>query len=227
MVDDRPADSTTFSTDPIPGGLTTESTVLIASAGDPSQYAVALRLLCEHVDADDAALLVTTTESVDRTIETYDRLCSDPDRPSFGFVDTVSERQSVTALYEETPVVFTPSPADLERLVVALSDLSADTPPSEGSRHLVVRSLTPLLESEPTAHVGTVLDRIAGLRSETGLCLLGIDYTAHDEETMAAMTARVDGVLWVTHTSSKHLEFEYRPTPGRHARSVTGGDIGD
>lgn len=151
MVDDRPADSTTFSTDPIPGGLTTGSTVLIASAGDPSQYAVALRLLCEHVDADDAALLVTTTESVDRTIETYDRLCSDPDRPSFGFVDTVSERQSVTALYEETPVVFTPSPADLERLVVALSDLSADTPPSEGSRHLVVRSLTPLLESADCA----------------------------------------------------------------------------
>lgn len=223
---DLSVDPTELSVDRLPGGLGAGSTVLVASARDPSQYAVDLRLLCEYGRAADTALIVTTIESADRTVETYDRLCPASERPSLGLVDTTSG-QSLSALYEEIPVVHTPSPGDLERLVVALSDLSTGRSPSDGSRHLLVRSLTPMLTTEPTANVGAMLDRITGLRSENGLCVLGIDYTAHDEETMAAITDRVDGVLWVTHTESHRLEFEYRPSAGRHARSVVEEDPGD
>lgn len=211
ITDSEPVD---MEIDAFPDGLTAGSTVLVASAADPTGYAVGLRALCHYGTVDDAAVVVTTTESADRTAETYDRLCSATERPSLGIVDTVSKQLSMSTLYCDPPVVYTPSPGDLERLVMALSEISGNSPPTSGNRHLVVRSLTPMVESTSVSRVCTVLDRITGLRSGAGLALLGLEYTAHDEETMAAVTRRVDGVLWVTR-SADHLEFEYRPSRAR------------
>lgn len=211
----------------LPDSLSGGSTVPVANAVDPAQVAISLRILCARGTAADTAFVVTTTDSAEQTIETYGQLGTETTRPSLRIVDTASVQQSVSALYGEPPVVFTPSPGDLERLVLALSDLSEHSTPSSGARHLVVRSLTPILESAPTARVCTVLERITGLRSETGLCLLGLDYTTHDEETMAAVGNCVDGVLWVTRPSRDRLTFEYRPSNGRYSRSVIGGGTDD
>lgn len=201
--------------DSLPDGLRGGSTVLVASAGDPSTDAVCLRICSHYGTGSDTVFVVTTTESADRTIETYAGLEEATEQPSLRIVDTTSKQQSVSALYGETPVVFTPSPGDLERLVVALSELSDSTSPSNGARHLILRSLTPVLEAASTTHVCTVLERITGLRSETGLCLIGVEYTAHDEETMTAVVNHVDGILWVTRPSPNRLAFEYQPTRGR------------
>lgn len=223
---DSAVDVDALRTDPLPEDLGGGSTVLVASAGDPSRYAVSLRILCAQGSAEDTALVVTTTESADRTIAVYDSLDAETGRPSLGIVDTTSEQQSISALYGETPVVFTPSPGDLERLVLALSELSGDTA-TGGTRHLVIRSLTPILAASSVTRVSTVLERIIGLRSETGLCLVGLDYTAHDAETMTALAGIVDGVLRVAQPSLNRLAFDYRPTGGRHSRSVVSGDTED
>lgn len=203
--------------DGLPQQLATGATVLVASTGDPSADAVSLAILSERGDSSDSALVVTTTDSVDRTIETYEHLGSNDQKPALGVVDTASKQQSVSALYDETPVVYTSGPEDVERLIVALSELSGERPPADGDRHLIVRSLTPLLESTSTSLVCAALERITGLRSEEGLCLLGFDYTAHADETMAAVTEHVDGVLWVTGPTEDGLEFDYRPTRTRYS----------
>lgn len=206
--------------DPLPDSLTSGATVLVATAGDPSQDAVCLRVLRAQGSQADRAFIVTSTESADRTVERYRSVDRTAGCPPISIVDTVSKQQSVPALYEETQVVFTPSPGDLERLVIALTDLADRAPPTSGAHHLVIRSLTPILESSSPTHVGAVLDRITGLRSESGLCLIGIDYTAHDEETMTAIGDLVDGVLWVTQPSPDRLTFDYQSTRGRHSRFV-------
>lgn len=224
---DAPSGPEALQSDGFPDGLSAGSAVLVASAGDPSQTAICLHTICRYGDADDTALIVTTTESADRTIESSERVCTEPDRPSLGIVDTTSEQQSVTALYGEPPVVFTPGPADLERLVMALSDLSRNAAPSRGDRHLAVRSLTPVLQATSTKRGSSILGRITGLRSEMGLCLLGLDYTAHDEETMRAMADHADGVLWVTQPSSNQFDLEYRAARGRSVRPPMGGDTDD
>lgn len=224
---DTPVNGEALQVAPFPDSLGGGSTVLAARASDPSQVAVSLRVLTSQGTAEDTALVVTTTESVDQTIKVYTGLKTKAERPSLGIVDTMSEQQSVSALYGDTPVVFTPSPGDLERLVLALSDLSGTITPTSGARHLVIRSLTPILEASSPGRVSTVLERITGLRSETGLGLLGIDYTAHDEATMETMADLVDGVLWVTQPSPDRLAFEYQRTRGRNSRSIPGGDIRD
>lgn len=202
--------------DDLPARVEGGSTVLVAAAGDPARYGVPLEILRQRGRAADLALVVTTTERGAATLDGYDPLDGDRAGPALAIVDTVSEGQSVSAVYDETPVVFTPSPGDLERLVIALSDVSRGAPPSSGDRHLVVQSLTPLLAAAPTERVRAVLERIRGLRTGDGLCLLGIDYTAHDEATMRRVAEGADGVLWVTQPSPDRLAFRYEPSGGRY-----------
>lgn len=214
-------DLSTFEFPAFPDGIQSRPTVLIAAPFDPTPYAIDLRALCRYGHAGEPALVVTTTASADVSIEAYETVCSDSDRPSLGIVDTISARQSMSDPYRRTPVVYTPAPGDLERTVLALSELTDGRSQSIGTRHLVVRSLTPMIEATSSAQVCAILDRISGLRVGSGRCLLGIAYTAHDEETMSALAERVDGILWVTEGSENQLTFEFRTTSGRYTRSLS------
>lgn len=218
---ESPLDHDSVQIDPFPDGLSAGSTVLVAGTVDPATYAIGLRALCRFGKRDDTALVVTTTESADQTVERYDTVCENTERPAIGLVDTTSE-QSVSALYGEQPVVYVPAPNDLERIVIGLSDLTSARPPSSGTRHLLVRSLTPLLEMSSVDAVCTILERISGLRMGSGLTLLGIDYTVHGDETMAALSEHVDGILWTTERSGA-LEFEFSRIGGRRYRTVRDG----
>lgn len=206
--------------DTFPDDLSRGGSVLIASAGDPTRYAIGLNALCEYGDGDDTAFIVTTTRSADTTLETYEQVCPEKERPRLRLVDTTDRQPSVPSIYGEAATIFIPSPGDLERLVIALSDLSEATPPSDGARHLLIRSLTPILKETPVERVQTVLDRVTGLRANNGLCLLGIDYTAHDEPTIRSLAEQVDGILWVTESGDGTLEFDYLQTKGRRHRGL-------
>ncbi|WP_436924086.1 DUF7504 family protein [Halosimplex amylolyticum] len=199
----------------LPQGLSTKSTVLVAGSTDPSRHAVGFQVISRLGDADDTVLAVTTTESADETVEAAESTYPDGDRPPLGVVDTASKQQSLAAPAGEVPVVYTPAPGDLERLVVGLTELSAGGPPATGARHLLVRSLTPVLATVPTDQVCSVLRQISGIRTDSGVTLVGVDYTAHDEATMAALAERVDGVLWVASGPDGALDLEYQPVRGR------------
>lgn len=195
----------------VPDQLGEGATILLASSGDPAREGIGFRLLREFGDSEDTALVVTTSEGSEQAVETYQGLGPSTNGPSLRLVDTVSEQQSIAAVYDETPVIFTPAQGDLERLVMALSELTDPDPPTDGARHLLVRSLTPILDASSPSQVQSVLERITGLRSDGGLCILAIDYTSHDEATLKGLSGLVDGILWVTQSASGDVSFEYRP----------------
>lgn len=199
----------------LPEAIADGATVLIAGTIDPTEYALCLRTLCHYSDADDNALVVTTTEGARQTIDQYRQVCPQTDPPNLRLVDMASQ-QYISAVYEDIPTVSIPSPGDLERLMLALSDITAANSESVGRRHLVVRSLTPILDTTPVSRVTTVLERISGIRTATGLGIFGLDYTAHDEATMEELTSCVDGVIWVTKHPDGRLEFELRSTRAHH-----------
>lgn len=208
-----------------PEAIDAGATVLLAGNVDPSTYALGLRALYQCSQADDTAVVVTTTESAEQTLDTYSSVCPTDDRPRIGIVDTTSEQQYVSAVYDASPVVFTPS--DLERIVMALAEITGNQAPTNGTRHLVVRSLTPLLRDSPTNAVCNVMERISGLRAESGLGLFGLDYTQHDEATMSKLAERVEYILWVSHGHESGLEFELQ-TAGASVRGhATGSRPGD
>lgn len=202
--------------DAFPETLTGGRTLLVACPGPPRHYALGLQALASNADSGDTGLIVTTTQSATQTMDTFDALAGNEPHPTLKFVDTSSPDQSLNAVYDETPVIFTTSPGDLERLTIALSDLTDANPSQHGDQHLIVRSLTPILETTPTERVETVLDRITGLRTSNGLCLLGIDYTAHDEDTLQTLARHTDGILWLSEAADGNLEIDYQPSTGRY-----------
>ncbi|MFC3959251.1 DUF7504 family protein [Halovivax cerinus] len=206
---DPSVDDCTPSLPEFPDAVGTGATILVAGTVDPSTCALGLRALCQYGRTDESAFVVTTTESADRTSTVYDRLCPSGG-PSIGLVDTTSESQYLASLYGGTPTVFTPSSADLERIVIGLSELSESMSPNPDSRHLIVRSLTPILDHSSTGRVSDVLQRIAGLRTGSGIGFYGLTYTEHDEETIAALAQHVDGILWVTGGVDTPLTFDYQ-----------------
>lgn len=199
----------------LPGTVTDGATVLVVGALDPSEHALSLRMLARYGGSADTALVVTTIASADETIGTWNQVSAGGDRPSIGIVDTTSEEQSVAATYGGVPTLFTPTSGDLERIVMALSELSGVSPPTNGSRDLVFRSLTPILQEAPTERVCRVLERIGGLRTGRGLGLFGLDVTAHDRETLTALADVVDGVVWVDRTEDGRFETAFTPKRGR------------
>lgn len=214
----------------LPAALGGGMTVLVAGTVDPARHAVGLRALRRYGGDGDSAVVVTTTQGADATSDAYAAVGPDDSGPSLALVDATAGQQYVTARYDETPTASVPAPGDLERLVVALSELTATGPPSGGTRHLVVRSLTPVLRRAPTDRVCAVLDRILGLRAGDGIGVLGLDYTAHDEGTMAKLAGRVDGVLWVERRPDDRLALEFDPTRSRgrgRGRPSARGSEGD
>lgn len=201
--------------DPSMLGLPPDSTILITSPGSPARHGIGLRTLCQNGRSDDTALVVTTLTGSDEILHAYDGLCNEASRPSLRLVDTTADYPSGRRSYKERPVVFVPGAGDIERIVVALSDLTDARSKAGSTRHLVVDSLTPVLQTAPTGSVCRMIERVAGIRAGGGYCLFGLDYTAHSAETMAAVTDHVDGILWVTQ-SDETIALEYRPARGRH-----------
>lgn len=190
--------------------ISAPTTVLVAGTVDPTEYAISLRLLSQMASPDDTGIVVTTTEGRDAVVA-YTRDV-DTNMPSLAVVDTVSEEQYLTAPYEEIPTVYMPSADDLERVVIGLTDLTGTAISPTGSRHFVIRSLTPMVEGATSERVCRVLERVRGLRVGDGLGIFGIDFTAHNDQTMAELTSAVDRLLWVSEDTDGQLQFELRKT---------------
>lgn len=188
--------------------ISAPTTTLVAGTVDPTKYALSLRLLSHTGSAEDTAIIVTTTEGREEVVVHVRNTETEGELPSLAVVDTVSEDQYLTAPYAAVPTVYMPSAGDLERVVVGLSDLTGTVVPSTGTRHFVIRSLTPMIEGATTERVRRLLERIKGLRTGDGLGIFGIDFTAHDEETINELTGAVDRLLWVSEGSDGGLQFE-------------------
>jgi hypothetical protein len=132
----------------------------------------------------------------------------DPSVGSPDVVDALSSDLSVAALCTDAPTVYVPSPTDIERLAVVIDELTADSPPAGGRRHLVVRSLTPILETVAPETVARSIDCSTDACPPTGLCL-GYRYTAHGDAALDSLVPHVDGILWVERSTSGEITFEF------------------
>lgn len=196
--------------------ISAPTTILVAGTVDPIEYALGLHLLSHAGSSDDTAIVVSTTESRDAVIGHTHDTTSTAGMPSLAMVDTVSKDQYLTAPYEDVPTVYMPSAEDLERVVLGLADLTGIVVPSTGTRHFVVRSLTPMIDGAITERVCRVLERLKGLRVGDGLGIFGIDFTAHDDQTMTELTSVVDCLLWVSEDTDRRLQLEFRKMSRGH-----------
>ncbi|MDH5020314.1 DUF7504 family protein [Halobacterium rubrum] len=195
-----------------PDVFETGVTVLVLTDGAPTEYCVTLDALATFGTGSDTAVIITTATSPTRAVKSFAGRAAVSERPALKLIDTTGDRPAYGAPYDEVPVRSTTGPRDLERLLVALADHTDTAPSSPGRRHLIVRSLSPLLDANPPTRLSAVLDDFRAHRSSDGLCLFGLDYTNHDTDTIATLSEHVDGVLRVQESGADKPVFDYQST---------------
>ncbi|USZ72498.1 hypothetical protein NGM15_04055 [Natronosalvus halobius] len=76
--------------------------------------------------------------------------------------------------------------------------------------HFGIRSLTPLLADEGLERTISVLEHLIEGRTDSGLVVLGLEYTKHDEATLSALREIVDGIVWIEERTDGSISAEYR-----------------
>lgn len=193
----------------VPGTVPDGSTLLVAKPAPLEEYALTPRLVDRYANPDEGRLVVTTTVDADRTIRNH-RAISAEASDRLGIVDA-SDRRQPSSPFQQYPTVSLPHPGELTRIVLALWELNATMSSTCNRTHVVVRSLTPILEEEPIERVARVIDQLADRkREDDGLLVVSVEYTAHDEATMSYLRELVDAVVWAEVAADGPLELEYR-----------------
>nr|WP_126663559.1 hypothetical protein [Haloterrigena salifodinae] len=126
-------------------------------------------------------------------------------------IDTTAD-EHLEALYQENPIISIPRSGDLTQVTLALWDLEESFSKTHPT-HVVLRSLTPILNDSSIEGVRNVLENvIEHQRSRSCLTIFSVEYTEHSEPTMAAPESLVDGVVWVEQTSNDELQLDYHRT---------------
>lgn len=195
----------------LPETVAPGSVVLVEGPVAPAEDGLCLQVLNRYAAPGDVGIVVTTEAGAEATIADHASIAGEEPTAPIGIVDTVSRGQNITAFHQEVPTVFTPGPADLARAAVAVDNLDAQLALG-GASHLVVRSITPFFEGDDSSTIVPRIERTFGTWSAEGLAVLGVDFTAVDESTFAALRELVDAVVRVAVTASGDHRLEYRGT---------------
>lgn len=200
----------------IPDTISDDSTICIAKPAPLTEYALPLRITDRYAADNDCRIIVTSSVSAEETIRQQESLTRAA-ASRIGVVDTTAD-EYLESLYREHPTISIPRPGELSQLAIAVWDLHEALSTSCSKTHVILRSLTPILDTEPLERVTNVLEQlISQQRSRSGLTVFSIEYTEHDETTMAALEDLADGIIWVEQTGDRNLRFDYRRVrPRRH-----------
>lgn len=184
-------------------------TLLVAESGDLRHHDVDLRLLATRSDSSEGTAFLKTKSTSKELLEADKSLETEDSSDILGVVDAVSNDQNLPASFRETPVSYVAGPHELTRLSVALKNITDSSAREDRRQHLVVESLTPLLEtSDPE-----VVRRFVGRTTQNsalvdGFSILTVDFTTHGERTVRMLRDLVDFVLWVEELSDGSLTFD-------------------
>ncbi|MFC7216168.1 hypothetical protein ACFQO4_19070 [Saliphagus sp. GCM10025334] len=192
----------------LPNSLTEDSVILVAKPAPLDEYAVSLRILDRFTSPAERRIIVTTAVSAERTIQQQIFLAS-PESGRFGVVDATPQNHP-SSPFQKYPVVSLPHSVELTRLVLALWELEASMASDSQKTHFGIRSLTPLLADDGLERTISVLKHLIEGRTDSGLVVLGFEYTKHDEDTLSALKEIVDGIVWIEEQTVGSISAEHR-----------------
>lgn len=192
----------------LPETVAPGSVVLVTGPGAPADDGRCLRVLHRYAAAGDAAVVVTTEAGAEATIADDATVAGEAPAATLGVVDTVTHGQNITAFHRAVPTIYTPGPADLARVAVAVDNLDAQLA-SPGVSHLVVRSVTSFFAGDDPDTLVPRIGRLFGAWPDAGIAVLGVDVTAVDEPTVAALQDVADVGVRVAVTPSGDRRLEH------------------
>lgn len=192
-----------------PDKIPDDSAICIAKPAPLVEYAIPLHVTNRYTDRDDCRIIVTSSVSAEETIRQQQAIT--PSASSrLGVVDATAD-EYLASLYQKNPTISLPRPGELSQLALSVWELHEALSMSCSKTHVILRSLTPILEEEPLERVTNVLERLMEQqRSNSSLTVFSIEYTEHDEATMAVLEELVNGIFWIEQTGQQGLRLDYQ-----------------
>ncbi len=172
--------------------------VLIAGPPLTGKRRIAFDILASGANRGDGSIVVTTKDSADKVLESFDDHVGDGVDPDVGVVDCVTKQRGIGTIDDDPRIKYASSPVDMTGIGIKLSEFLQEFYEARGltENRVLLHSVSTLLMYSDLQTVFRFLHVFTGrIQSADAMGVYVIDSTAHDDQTMNTLKQLFDGVL--------------------------------
>ncbi|WP_222919485.1 recombinase RecA [Natrinema sp. SYSU A 869] len=186
--------------------------VLVAGPPLTGKRRIAFDILGSGANRGDGSIVVTTKDSADKVLESFDDHVDDGVEPDIGVVDCVTKQRGIGTIDDDPRIKYASSPVDMTGIGIKLSEFLKEFYETRGltENRVLLHSVSTLLMYSDLQTVFRFLHVFTGrIQSADALGVYVIDSTAHDDQTMNTLKQLFDAVVELEETADDE-EFEIR-----------------
>ncbi|MFC6765964.1 RAD55 family ATPase [Natrinema soli] len=172
--------------------------VLVAGPPLTGKRRIAFDILANGANRGDGSIIVTTKDSADKVIESFDDRVDEGVEPDIGVVDCVTKQRGIGTIDDDPRIKYASSPVDMTGIGIKLSEFLQEFYETRGvtENRVLLHSVSTLLMYSDLQTVFRFLHVFTGrIQSADALGVYVIDSTAHDDQTMNTLKQLFDAVI--------------------------------
>jgi len=172
--------------------------VLVAGPPLTGKRQIAFDILASGANRGDGSIIVTTKDSADKVLESFDDRVDEGVEPDIGVVDCVTKQRGIGTIDDDPRIKYASSPVDMTCIGIKLSEYLQEFYETRGGtqNRVLLHSVSTLLMYSDLQTVFRFLHVFTGrIQSADALGVYVIDSTAHDDQTMNTLKQLFDAVI--------------------------------
>ncbi|WP_254530040.1 RAD55 family ATPase [Natrinema gelatinilyticum] len=172
--------------------------VLVAGPPLTGKRRIAFDILASGANDGNGSTVVTTKDSANKVLESFDDHIDDDVEPNVGVVDCVTKQRGIGTIDDDPRIKYASSPVDMTGIGIKLSEFLQDFYETRGltKNRVLLHSVSTLLMYSDLQTVFRFLHVFTGrIQSADAMGVYVIDSTAHDDQTMNTLKQLFDAVL--------------------------------
>ncbi len=178
--------------------------VLVAGPPLTGKRRIAFDILASGADRGDGSIVVTTKDSADKVLESFDDHVGEGVEPDIGVVDCVTKQRGIGTIDDDPRIKYASSPVDMTGIGIKLSEFLQEFYEARGltQNRVLLHSVSTLLMYSDLQTVFRFLHVFTGrIQSADAMGVYVIDSTAHDDQTMNTLKQLFDAVVELEETA--------------------------
>ncbi|WP_226481711.1 RAD55 family ATPase [Natrinema amylolyticum] len=178
--------------------------VLVAGPPLTGKRRIAFNILGSGANRGDGSIVITTKDSADKVLESFDDHVDEGVEPDIGVVDCVTKQRGIGTIDDDPRIKYASSPVDMTGIGIKLSEFLQEFYETRGltENRVLLHSVSTLLMYSDLQTVFRFLHVFTGrIQSADALGVYVIDSTAHDDQTMNTLKQLFDAVVELEETT--------------------------
>ncbi|WP_254523470.1 RAD55 family ATPase [Natrinema caseinilyticum] len=178
--------------------------VLVAGPPLTGKRRIAFDILASGANEGNGSIVVTTKDSADKVLKSFDDHIDGDVEPNLGVVDCVTKQRGIGTIDDDPRIKYASSPVDMTGIGIKLSEFLQEFYETRGltENRVLLHSVSTLLMYSDLQTVFRFLHVFTGrIQSADAMGVYVIDSTAHDDQTMNTLKQLFDAVLELEETA--------------------------